>query len=87
VVPATESPHSPEELARLGAEVFESRVRPRLRPEDDGKYVAVDIATAEYEVDLDDYAAITRLRARIPSADVWLARAGYPAAYRIGRGR
>jgi hypothetical protein len=84
---STGSPRSLEELARLGAEVFERSVRPSLRPEDHGKFVAIDVVSGEYEIDSDDYAAVTRLRARVPSADVWLARAGSPATCRIGAAR
>jgi hypothetical protein len=86
-MPVTEPHHSPEELARLGNEVFDQRVRPHLRPEDEGKFVALDVMTGEYELDDDDYTAVMRLRARLPAADIWLARAGYPTAYRIRRGR
>jgi hypothetical protein len=86
-MPTTGSPRSPEELARLGGEVFERCVRPSLRPEDDGKFVAIDVVSGEYEIDSDDYAAVARLRARLPSADVWLARAGSPATCRIGSAR
>jgi hypothetical protein len=86
-MPATESRRTPEELARLGAEAFDRRVRPALRAEDDGKFVAIDVETGDYEIDEDDYAAVSRLRARSPAADVWLGRVGQPAAYRIGRGR
>lgn len=86
-MPATESSRSPEELSRLGAEVFDRRVRPALRPEDDGKFVAVDVVSGEYEINSDDYAAVARLRARVPDADIWLARAGFPATCRIGCGR
>lgn len=85
-MPAAGPHRSLEELARLGQEVFDRRVRPLLPPEDDGKFVAVDVVSGEYEVDADDYAAVTRLRARVPAADVWLARAGSPATTRIGRG-
>jgi len=63
-MPTTNPTRTPEELARLGADVFDRRVRPALRPEDDGKFVAVDVVTGEYEVDDDDYAAVARLRAR-----------------------
>jgi hypothetical protein len=35
-------PRSLAELARLGAEVFEHPLRPKLRSQDDGKFVAVD---------------------------------------------
>ena len=83
-MPATQSPRTPAELARLGSEVFERRVRPALRPKDDGKFVAIDVRTGEFEIDADDYAAVSRLRARVPTADVWLARVGSPTTYRIG---
>lgn len=76
-----------DELARLGAEVFDRQVRPSLRPEDDGKFVAVDVLSGEYEIDASDYAAVTRLRARVPGADVWLERVGSRAACRIGATR
>jgi hypothetical protein len=56
-----------------------------LRPEHDGKFVALDVQTGDYEVDEDDYAAVSRLRARNPAAEVWLSRVGQPAAYRMRR--
>lgn len=86
-MPATERGRSPEEVARLGAEVFDRHVRPALRPEDDGKFIAIDIGTGDYELDEDDYAAVTRLRRRRPLAEVWLGRVGQPAAYRMRQGR
>ena len=86
-MPAAEPRRSPEELARLGAEVFDRHVRPVLRPEDDGKFVAIDVGTGDYELDDDDYAAVTRLRARRPEAEVWLERAGQPTAYQMRRDR
>lgn len=84
---AVEASRTLDELARLGAEVFDRRVRPSLRPEDDGRFVAVDVVSGEYEIDPYDYAAVTRLRARVPTADVWLARVGSRATCRIGGGR
>jgi len=84
-MPATENRRSPEEVARLGDEVFHRRIEPALRDEDDGKFVAIDVGTGEYEVDEDDYAAVMRLRGRRPSAEVWLGRVGQPAAYRMRR--
>jgi hypothetical protein len=76
-----------DELARLGATIFEQQIRPLLRPEDDGKFVAVDIESGDYEMDEDDYAAVARLRSRKPAAEIWLMRAGHPATCRIGVGR
>ena len=73
-----------EQLADLGGEIFDRQVRPALRPEDDGKFVAIDVETGDYEMDEDDYTAIARMRLRRPAADVWLMRAGYPTTCRIG---
>jgi hypothetical protein len=73
-----------DELAGLGGDIFDRQVRPVLRPEDDGKFVAIDVGTGDYEIDEDDYAAVARLRSRKPAADVWLMRAGYPTTYRMG---
>lgn len=84
-MPAIEPQRTPEELARLGAEAFDRHVRPVLRPQDDDKFVAIDVATADYEINEDDYAAVTRLRTRRPSAEIWLGRVGQPAAYRMRR--
>ena len=76
-----------DELARLGGAIFDQQVQPSLRPEDDGKFVAIDVASGDYEVDEDDYTAVARLRSRRPAADVWLMRAGYPTTYRMGFNR
>jgi hypothetical protein len=81
-VPTTH--RSLDELAVLGADIFDRQVRPTLRPEDHGKFVAIDVVTGDYEVDADDYTAVARLRARKPMANIWLLRAGYPTTCRIG---
>jgi hypothetical protein len=78
---------TPTELAHLGAEILYRRVQPTLGPGDDSKFVAVDVGTGDFEVDEDDYAAVSRLRARRPAADVWLGRVGQSVAYRLGQGR
>ena len=69
-----------DDIARRGTELFERKIEPTLGPADAGRFVAVDINTGEYEVDDDDYAAVTRLHARVPGAEVWMARVGEPVA-------
>jgi hypothetical protein len=80
---ATEPRRNPEETARLGKEAFDRLVRPKLAPEDDGKFIAIDLDTGEYEIDKEDYAAVMRLRGRMPKADIWLMRAGRRATYKM----
>ena len=84
---ATEPRLSREELARRGEDTFVRQVRPALRPEDDGKFVAIDVESGTFEVDEAEHAAVARLHGRVPGAQVWLVRAGDPATHRLRGGR
>ena len=81
---ASKALYSSEEFSRRGKEIYDREVRPALRPEDEDKFVAIDIESGGYEIDGNDYAATERLLARQPHAQIWLARVGQRAAYRIG---
>jgi hypothetical protein len=77
-----------EETGRLGRAVYDQQIRPRLRPEDEGKFVVLDIHTGEYEVDSSDYVAAMKMRARRPAGELWVERVGRPTAYTLlGLGR
>ena len=79
-------PHySKEEFGRRGQTIYERDIRPRLGAGDDGKFVAIDIETAAYELDRDDHTATERLLAHHPHAQIWLLRVGQRTAYRLGR--
>jgi hypothetical protein len=71
------------EEERLAEEVYDRLVRSTLRPEDDGKYVAVAFEEGDFEIDPDDFAATERLLARRPGARLWLMRVGKLPAYRV----
>lgn len=70
-----------EDWSIQGIELYERTVAPLLAPEDIDKYVAQDIDTGDYEMDLDDCAAYDRLIERRPDARVWMSRAGRKTAY------
>ena len=82
-MPAVDLTRVSDELAREAVDLYARRVRPALSAADDGKFVAIDVASGDYEVDTDDYSAVSRLRARRPGADIWLERAGEPTAYKM----
>ncbi len=73
-----------EEFSQRGKEINDRDIRPALRPDDQDRFVAIDIESGNYEIDRDDFAATERLLARHPDAQIWLARVGQRAAYRIG---
>lgn len=78
-------PHdSREDVARRGDEIYEREVLPHLRPEDEGKFVLIDVVTGAYEMDRDEVAASDRLLARYPDAQVWMRQAGSRYARRFG---
>jgi len=75
-----------EEHARLGTELYEQKIRPLVEPGNQGKIVAIDVDTGEYEVDADSLTAAHRILARLPDAQIWLVRIGYPYVTRFGFG-
>ena len=76
--------YAKEEFARRGDALYESDVRPRLTPEDDGKFVAIDIESGAYEMDEDELEAGAKLRARVPAAQIWIVRVGSRYVHRFG---
>ena len=83
-MPTRAARYTRDEFARRGQEIYERDVHPSLRPDDDGKFVAIDIDSGDYQADRDDYAATEGLLARRPGAPIWLTQVGQPAAYRLG---
>jgi hypothetical protein len=67
----SKAPFSPEEFSSLGQD-------------DTDKFVDIDIESGSYVIDRNDFAATERLLAICPNAQIWLARVGQRAAYRIG---
>lgn len=73
-----------EEVARRGDEIYEN-LRARLEAESRGKFVAIDVESADYAVAETALAAANELRARRPNAEAWLVRIGSRTVHRIGR--
>src|SRR5262245_55621188 len=81
---STKRRYSKEEFARRGDAIYETNVRPHIKPEDDGKFVAIDIESGMYEMDEDELEAGNRLRARVPEAQIWIVRVGSRSVHRFG---
>ena len=64
--------------------MYERSAAPHLTAEDDGKFVAIDVDSGEYVIDVDERRASNRLRARKPEAQVWLRRVGSRHVRRFG---
>ena len=73
-----------EEFARRGDAIYEYDVRPHLKAEHKGKFVAIDIETGDYEVNADELTAGDRLRKRLADAQIWMVRIGSRYVHRFG---
>jgi hypothetical protein len=76
--------YSKEMFAQRGNEIYESQVRSQVEADNYGKIVAIDIETGAFEVADDLLAASKRLLARLPDAQTWFVRIGYPAVDHFG---
>ena len=76
-----------DEQVRLGTTIYAEKIRPLLTPEDDGKFVAIDVHSGDFEMDEDEVQALQQLRERRPTGLFWLECVGQPAAYKIRVGR
>lgn len=76
--------YSKEEFARRGEEIFERDIRHHVAGRDEYEFVAIDIETGAYEIDADELRASDRLLARVPGAQTWLRRVGFPYVRRFG---
>jgi hypothetical protein len=65
--------YSKEEFARRGNEIYETKVRSQV---EEGKIVAIDIETGDWEIDAREIAACDRLEASHPDAQIWIVRVG-----------
>lgn len=75
---------TPDQVVSRGRAIYESGLRERLEPAHTGKFVVINVATGEYEVDADDTIAARRAKDRFGDAPVYAMRIGHAAAYRLG---
>ena len=76
-MPELQPRYSKEEFAQRGDEIYERDICPQIdETSNAGKFVAIDIETGAYEIDVDELTASDRLLARYPEAQIWLRRVG-----------
>ncbi len=73
-----------EELGRRGQELYDETIRAKVEGREDGKIVAIDVETGDYEIDEHVLPAVHRIRARHPDAAVFTTRVGYNGVYEFG---
>jgi outer membrane protein assembly factor BamB len=83
-MPVRQRRYSKEELARRGQEFYDSVIRQQVEAGNEGKLVAIDIETGDFEVDENLVHATNRLFERKPDAQPWVIRIGHRAVDHFG---
>ena len=83
-MPNRQPRYSKEDHARMGKQMYEQLIRPRVEVDNHGRIVALDVDSGEFEVADDSLTAANRLLERLPDAQIWCERVGYPAVRQIG---
>ena len=74
-----------KETARLGDEIYERDIRPRIEADHHGEYVAIDVDSGSWAVADSILGAAEQLREQSPEAnDVWSVRVGFRALHHFG---
>jgi hypothetical protein len=76
--------YSKEDFAQRGDFIYQNQIRPQVEFGNQGKIVAIDIETEDFEVDAREIAACNRLEARHPDAQIWIVRVGSRHVRRFG---
>ena len=75
------------ETGRLGKEIYERDIRPRVEPDHIGKYVAIDVDSGCWALGESIEEALERIREQRPEAvDALMLRVGYEAVVGLGGG-
>ena len=75
---------SSAEIVQRGQVLYDEHIRGKVEANHQGKFLVVDIETGEYEIDVDELAALKRAKAKHPDAALYLLRIGSSTAYRLG---
>ncbi len=73
-----------EAFARRAEEYYDRALRAKLEPEHKGEYLFLDVDSGDYEVDVDQLAAMHRARAKHPNTIFYIMRVGYRAVGHMG---
>lgn len=78
-----ETKYSKEEMAKLGDEIYEKKIRPEVESKYQNKVVAIDIETGDYAIGNNAIEASKELSKLHKVKDVWFVRVGHPTLYKM----
>ena len=76
--------YRPGEISSLGKAIYQKKIKHLVEPQENGKFIVIDVESGDYEIDEQDVVASNRLRERRPNAVTYGVLIGYRAAYSLG---
>ena len=78
--------YSRDEVCDRGAAIYAAAIKSQVEPQENGKFIVIDIESGDYEIAADMLAASHRLRERRPDSVRFGGMVGYETAYKMGWG-
>ena len=78
------SRYSTDEIVARGKEIYEQQLKSKLEPQNNGKFLVIDIETGEYEIDEDDLTAALRAYKKNPDGARYEMQIGYATSGTLG---
>ncbi|MGI9048466.1 MAG: hypothetical protein ACR2GU_03660 [Rubrobacteraceae bacterium] len=75
---------STQSVARRGREIYEAEIRADVEPENEGRFLALDVNSGRYALADEELEAFALAREKAPEGTLLLLRVGHRAAHRIG---
>ena len=76
--------YSSDEIVQRGQALYDQQIRTQVEAHHKGKFLVLNIETGEYEIDVNELAALKRAKAKNPDAALYILRVGSSTAYRLG---
>jgi hypothetical protein len=77
--------YSSDEIVQRGQALYDQQIRSQVETPHKGKFLVLDIETGNYEIDVDELAALKRAKAKNPDVALYILRVGSSTAYRLGK--
>ena len=74
------------EIVERGKAIYREQLQAILEPSQRGRFVAIDVETVAYEVADETMNAMDQLQERVPEAQIWVERIGFPYSFKARRG-
>lgn len=75
------------EVTDLAREIYREKIKSLVEPQEQGKFIVIDVASGDYEIDEEIVDAFDRLKARRPAAVAGGLRIGHRATFNLPGGR